>query len=273
MPIKVQNQQIEQFVFSGGECHVNIDNIELTSPINVEAKLLNSDDLMSLLLTVDAVRRSAPKSTLNIAIPYFPYARQDRVCNPGEAFSLEVACKLINDLEADQVTVLDPHSAVTTDRLNNVVEVTQAEIIEKSQLATFIKSKQLLLVAPDQGAKLKTEQLAEALNSEAVYCTKKRDPKTRAIVETKLPKGVESRDLILIDDICDGGRTFIELAKACKEAGCGDLYLYVTHGIFSRGLESHRPHIKGVFCQHTFLPKEQIDSEFLTVLEEVQNEN
>ena len=75
-------------------------------------------------------------------------------------------------------------------------------------------------------------------------------------------------DLIIVDDICDGGTTFIKLAQRIDEKIYGRyrLDLYVTHGIFSRGLDVLRPYFNHVYCLHTFLENDQIDTDFLTVL-------
>jgi ribose-phosphate pyrophosphokinase len=75
---------------------------------------------------------------------------------------------------------------------------------------------------------------------------------------------------LILDDICDGGRTFSELAKQLQVQHAGDIYLYVTHGIFSQGLAALKPHFKHVYCYHTMLPTDAIDSSFLTVLGDAQ---
>jgi len=100
------------------------------------------------------------------------------------------------------------------------------------------------------------------------YCTKERDSATHAITKTVISADVRGKNLIIIDDICDGGRTFIQLGQALKEAGAKDVYLYVTHGIFMAGLEILKPAIDKVFCLHTYLKPEQRDPSFLTVMED-----
>jgi ribose-phosphate pyrophosphokinase len=266
MTIKVNNKVINCFNFSGGECHVSIADIAIDGTVNISADLYNSDDVMRLIMTVDAIRQIIADANIHLKIPYFPYARQDRVCNFGEAFAAQVMTKLINSLKCASVTVYDPHSQVIEELLDNCIVITQAQIVENSQLGATIKARNLTLLSPDAGASRKTQQLSEKLKTDAIYCTKVRDPKTGQIMTTQIPKGVSGQDFIIIDDICDGGRTFIELAKTLQSAGANKLYLYVTHGIFSKGLEVLKPYFSHVFCYHCFLQSEVIDTEFLTII-------
>lgn len=267
MPIKVNKKYIKHFNFSGGECHVSIADIAIDEETEVVARLYSSDDVICLIMTVDAIRHKSPDTEINLVIPYFPYARQDRVCNEGEAFSVSVMAGLINALQCKSVTVYDPHSQITVDLLNNCHVVSQADLLENSIVATGIKSKGLSVVSPDAGAKAKTKEIADRLKVEAIYCTKTRDTATGIITGTHIPDGVSGRDFIIVDDICDGGRTFIELAKALKEGGANSLYLYVTHGIFSKGLSVLKERFVHVYCHHCFLQSDDIDQQFLTVIE------
>lgn len=252
MSISVNKQPIEAFNFSGGECHISLGCMDITQETLVTAQLLNSDDIMRLLMTIDAIRQIAPDTLITLRIPYFPYARQDRVCNPGEAFSLSVMARLINQLECFEVQVFDPHSPRVQECLVRCIIVSQAEIIQNSKLTDFIQNNNMVLVAPDAGAAHKTQQLATALQVSALYATKERDTRSGEILKSAVTGVIPGQSYLIVDDICDGGRTFIELAKTLKAAGAGDLYLYVTHGIFARGLDCFKPFFKGVFCYHSF---------------------
>jgi ribose-phosphate pyrophosphokinase len=265
MTITINNKEIKTFNFSGGECYVSIENIDIGDTTKINAYLYNSDDIMRLIMTVDAVRQVDPTSKIDLTLPYFPYARQDRVCNAGEAFSAYVMADLINGLNCHSVSVIDPHSPVIEQHLNNCRIITQAEIIQ-GVVSDFITKKSLTLVSPDKGAANKTQAASELLGiPEVIYCSKVRDTKTGHITHSEVHGNAMGKDLIILDDICDGGRTFTELAKTLKEHGAGELYLYVTHGIFSKGLDVLKEHFTHVFCVHTFLTTEQIDKDFLTV--------
>jgi len=264
----VNNAPIEAFTFNGGECHVSIAGIPISESTRITAYLYSAADIMQLMMVVDAIRRENTETTIDLTIPYFPYGRQDRICNQGEAFSLSVMAKMINSLECNSVTVYDPHSPVTTDLLNNVIVISQAEILASSSLMVDIQEKQLTLVSPDAGAENKTREVAKASGLDVIFCTKTRDATNGRITATNIPEGVAGKPFIIIDDICDGGRTFTELAKALKNAGAGELYLYVTHGIFSKGLDVLKENFQHVFCYHTFLDKDAVEDDFLTILED-----
>ncbi len=264
MTITVNKQLVKAFNFSGGECHVTVENIEIGDVTNIEAYLYNSDDIIRLLMVVDAVRQENAETNIDLIIPYFPYARQDRVCNRGEAFSAKVMADLINGLNCRSVMVFDPHSDVIVQALQNCQVITQVDLI-KGAVHGLVQSHKLTLISPDKGAARKTQAVADHYGFDVISCSKVRDTKTGHITHSEVHGDVAGKDLIILDDICDGGRTFTELAKTLKDHGAGKLYLYVTHGIFSKGLEVLKKHFTHVFCVHTFLTSDQIDTDFLTV--------
>ncbi len=275
MTIFINNKQLDTLKFYGGECHVKIDVNDIGSITEIYAGLNNSDDIMFLLLAVDAVRRVKVSTLIHLTIPYFPYARQDRVCNEGESLSVKVMADIINNLNCAKVIVYDPHSDVTSALINNCHIVSQADIIASTSISQVILNKELALVSPDAGAEKKTRLVAKRLASTEknldVFCSSKiRNTLTGEIVSTEVHGNVRGKNLLIIDDICDGGRTFIELAKALKECGASDIYLYVTHGIFSKGLDELASHFKHIYCYHTMLVPSEINSSNLTIL---QNKN
>lgn len=271
MTIFVDNNAVERFNFSAGECQVKLASFEIGDDTEIIANLGNSDDIMSLLLTVDAVRRINSKTAVKLFIPYFPYARQDRVSNEGEALSVAVMAKLINSLNCQTVTIHDPHSDVTPALLNNCKVINLADIIAQSSLINLIHEKSLTLLSPDAGAEKKVRSVAKKISSpnkpmDVLCASKTRDTRTGDITATKIHGDVKGKDIIILDDICDGGRTFIELSKVLKKMNSGDIYLYVTHGIFSKGLEVLEECFEHIYCYHTMLEAKQIKNSFLTIL-------
>lgn len=271
MTILVNNHAVERFNFSGGECHVKLASFDIGDKTEILANLNSSDEIMSLLLTVDAIRRINSKTAINLSIPYFPYARQDRVCNEGEALSVAVMANLINSLHCETVTIHDPHSDVTPALLNNCKILSLADIIAKSSLLNVIYEKSLSLLSPDAGAEKKVRAVAKKISlpnkSLDVLCASKtRDTRTGDITSTEIHGDVMGKNIIILDDICDGGRTFIELSKVLKSMNSGDIYLYVTHGIFSKGLGVLEDNFEHIYCYHTLLQPNQINSSFLTIL-------
>jgi ribose-phosphate pyrophosphokinase len=273
MAIWLNEKKVETFLFSGGECHVKIVPSDIQTTTTIVSSPNNSDDIMCLLLTVDAVRRVNPQTNIHLTIPYFPYARQDRVCNEGEALSVKVMAGLINGLNCSKVTIVDPHSDVTTALLNNVVTISLADIVAQSVVAKIIQEKNLTLLSPDAGAEKRVRNTSKRLsllgiNTDVLCASKSRDTQTGQITATYLPEDIRGKNFIILDDICDGGSTFIKLAELLREQDAGCLYLYVTHGIFSKGLNALKSQFEHVYCYHTMLDESQLDQNFLTVVGE-----
>lgn len=231
--------EIEHFTFNGGEEHTELPEVfgELSS-VTLYSYIRNSSDLMRTLLTVDAMKRTYESSSYNLVMPYVPYARQDRVCNSGEAFSLKVFTQILNSFNLDKVFICDPHSDVTTALIENVVVTTQAEIFEDycnyTKLWNFISG--CTIVSPDAGSNKKIASVCKvAEKSSFIRADKIRDIRTGKILETVVFADKLSGMYLIVDDICDGGATFTALAQELKKKGAHKVALYVTHGIFSKG--------------------------------------
>lgn len=270
MTIFLNNQLVESFNFPAGECYVKVNSSIITDSTNILAYLYNSDSIMRLLLTIDAVRRVNFNTNIKLTIPYFPYARQDRVCNEGESHSVRVMADLINSMNCNEVVIYDPHSDVTPALLNNCKVISLAEIISESIVGKYILSNNLTLISPDAGAEKKVTKLVNMLSRDdvgvdVIYASKIRNTLTGDITLSEIHADVNCKNLMIVDDICDGGKTFLELHKILKNKGAGDIYLYVTHGIFSKGLEQLKQVFKHIYCYHTVLGEQEIDKNFLTI--------
>jgi len=228
--ILVNGKEIESFTFPGGEVQIRA----FGKDVKVTAFLRNSDDIMKLLLLGNAVTIS------ELTIPYMPYARQDRVCAPGEAFSISVMADLINGLGADKVICWDVHSKVTEELIHNLENIEQSRFIEWDlDLSRIMRDKDYSICCPDAGAIDKIHKLQKVFDIDPVriiYGNKVRDILGN-ITETNITGLTSKKKVLIVDDICDGGRTFIELAKALKTWGAESVNLYVTHGIFSKGFD------------------------------------
>lgn len=236
---------VDVFTFSGGEEQVKIDSTlaELSGrddTVVIEYEIRSSSDFMRLAMIKDAVERMVKFGTeIILVMLYTPYARQDRVCEPGEALSLKRFGKMLNALEFDRVIVADPHSDVTAAVIDNLEVIPQEDIV-KAMLQWYVSKGEFAIVSPDAGALKKIHKVSKALGGVDVFCAEKiRDTKTGDILSTKIDvEDFKGQNLLIVDDICDGGRTFVELAKVLKARGAGRIDLYVTHGIFSRGLDN-----------------------------------
>ena len=264
----------------------------------IDSYLYNSDDIMELFLILDALKdysEGIKYTHIYLQLFYLPYARQDRVCNEGECFSLKTFIKLLGSIIGDgfslgkvgtDLTVVDVHSHVTLELLEKYVrkdnisitinEITRAQILKNFMLPTMEEGCLFPIVSPDKGAvrinkecrKLGLKTTKDLLMGKYHYFfEKKRNSETGEIegMEMINPSiSLNGLSVIILDDICDGGRTFIECAKILKEKGAAHIYLYVTHGIFSKGLDVLRPYFAHVFCYHVW-PNVKLDDDYLTV--------
>lgn len=203
------------------------------------------NSLFNIAQLVDILRKMNPRIRINLFMPYLPYARQDRNMVSRDSFGMRVFANMLNSLMLDGVMVFDAHSDVGPALINNCINIPQDKIAEYILPGGYDG-----LVVPDAGAYKKTSALSKTLQIPLVHMGKVRDVNTGAITETVLLSDsvmVAGKRLVLVDDICDGGRTFIEAARVLKAAGAGDLTLCVTHGIFANGLGGI--HHKDVFSQ------------------------
>lgn len=243
--------------FPGGEVHVRInDEAFKRTPtlIRITAHLRSVTDQMALFMLTDALRRAC-KAPIHLDMSYVPYARQDRVCNSGEALAAKVFCQMINAQGYESVTIFDPHSDVVPALLDRVVVKDAAEAIDHV-LGRPEFSNGAIFIAPDAGAQKRVMKLAKTFGVEHVACAEKvRDTKTGEILGVDLdfdfPAG---KPALVIDDICDGGATFIALSEhiTTKCAPDGPLFLYVSHGIFSKGVDRVAKRYDRVFAGYNW---------------------
>jgi ribose-phosphate pyrophosphokinase len=234
----------EKFNFPCGETHIKLINYPGEYPL-IRWEYESDSEIMEYLLIVDILRRR--NLDFHLFLPYVPFSRQDRVTSFQEPFSLKVFCDLINNSGPKSVTIEDPHSYVTSALLNNVNIVPQESIFRLHLRGR----KNFWLVSPDAGALKKTYKLSSYADVNPIgiiECSKNRDIHTGKITSTNVnfrdiygwpdPGIVKDHDFILVDDICDGGRTFIEISKQLKFwFPENKIILMVTHGFFTKGLE------------------------------------
>ena len=234
-PFTAQPEIIFQnFTFSGGEPHIKINpDFDTTQKVTLTHRLNSFNDLGLLCITVDALRRMDVKN-IDLFIPYFPAARQDRVMIKGEPLSVKVYADIINGMQFDKVFVFDAHSEVTPALVNNCEVIPNHTFIE-----TVVKAigNEVKLISPDGGALKKIYKVSEFLGGvEVVECSKSRDVKTGRLSGFKVYNDdLQGADCLIVDDICDGGGTFVGLAEELKNKNAGKLYLAVSHGIFNKG--------------------------------------
>lgn len=222
---------VRTFLFPDGQPHIQLSPSILDGDtVDVEVSLLTSNDLLYLLeissaLTVRRVKKR------NLTIPYLLGARSDRVTQEGSSFDLKIIAELINSCDFQNVFLFDVHSDVATLLIKNSVN------LDNRLLVTTYNVPNSVLICPDSGAAKKIDKyISWNTNfSDVVYCVKTRDQNTGNIrLKVLEAEKCTNRNCVIIDDICDGGATFIAIARSIKSAF---LTLIVTHGIFSKGFD------------------------------------
>lgn len=225
----------ESFTFSGGEPHIKIlSDVTSVKEVTITTRVQSFNDFGLLLLAIDALKRFYVER-INVFIPYFPAARQDRVMVKGEPLSVKVYAELLNNLNLNKVTVFDAHSEVTSAVLNNCEVITNHSFVKQVIKAI---GEDVVLISPDGGALKKIYKVSEYLGGiPVIECSKKRNIKNGKLEGFKVYEDdLKGKTGVIVDDICDGGGTFLGLADALKEKNVGDLHLVVSHGIFNKGL-------------------------------------
>ena len=250
----------EAFTFNGGEPHIKIkENFEnlsgdllsntKTDEVLITTRIRSFNDLGFLLVATDALKRMGV-TKISLLLPYFPAARQDRVMVKGEGLTVKIYADIINAAHYESVIILDPHSEVTPALLQRVQVINNHPFVQKA----IAKERDYLLISPDGGALKKVYKLAQYLNGQPVIeCSKMRDVKTGQLSGFKVfAEDLQGKTCVLVDDICDGGGTFLGLAKALKAKNAGKLILVVTHGIFSKGLAELATVFSDIYCTDSF---------------------
>lgn len=227
--ININNSEGVRFLlFPDNQPHVNIEGIEKGDEVKVVCSLVNSLALMHLLQAANALDHLSAKKRL-LVVPYLMAARYDRLMMAGDSFDLEVIAGLINSCDFEKVLLWDVHSEVATGLIKNSVNVKNRQMVESYRL------QEAVLICPDAGAAKKVTEYFEWNRNlkEIVYCNKKRELSTGQItLEVIDPQKCLGKNCVIIDDICDGGGTFLAIADQIKPK---HLTLIVTHGIFSKG--------------------------------------
>ncbi|MCL9673385.1 MULTISPECIES: ribose-phosphate diphosphokinase [Enterobacteriaceae] len=205
------------------------------------AAMRDMNDFMLLAQLTDAVRHVTDIAVSHLELAWLPWARQDRHMVSGDSFALKVFANQLNVLNFDKVFLLDPHSDAAAAAINNSVVIAQEECLMKSEtLRQAIRAGKLMLVAPDAGALKKIHNVAKASGArDYAILTKERDVTTGNLTGFALVSGdVAGKDVLIVDDLCDAGGTFIGSAQVLRDAGARSVSLYVTHGVFSKGVEN-----------------------------------
>ena len=251
--------------FPDGQQQISLEHngfLPTNEEIFIISRLNNFLDLEQIICANQSLKETG-YTNISLLVPYFLGSRSDRKFTKWSNNYLKtVICPIINSQYFNQVQVLDPHSDVLEACLNNYVKKSNFDLVKFA--LTKIDNKdnaqdRIILISPDGGALKKIYDVAEVFSiTNIVTAMKHRDIKTGKITHTEVPISEETRyyedcKFVIVDDICDGGRTFVELAKAIKAiVPVAKIYLIVTHGIFSQGLSPLVDHFEAIFCTNSY---------------------
>ena len=229
------------FTFPDGQPHFKLETYEREfDTVTIEVALRSGSDLLLTVLASDTLRQHGYQSVL-LDVRYLLGARMDRAISVMEPFTLQSVARIINSCGFSTVRILDVHSEVAIRLIRNSENVLPRRIVQQ----VHCTCENALPVAPDKGAVTRLEEYFV----EYVRAEKTRDLKTGKLSGFTIvdPSFIKNSPVLIIDDICDGGGTFVGLAKELRKAGATKVYLFVTHGVFSKGPDC----LEGIDCIYT----------------------
>jgi ribose-phosphate pyrophosphokinase len=268
---------LKKIDFSDGTCLIDLTlhNTILDDELTIKWDVVNANQEIIELVHIVEVLKSKYKigmKNISLRVPYLPYARADRRFHKNQSYGLKIFAGFMQDF--NQIFTEDVHSEKSGAWLDNLHEIPTLEQARfprkafkgvpynKTTLRYLIDYDDFMVCAPDQGAWNRCKDFAEEINYAEYgfeffdesyhkiplnqknisisFCEKKRCTETGAITETQLDENVNYKDktILIVDDICDDGATFVQLAYKLKEQGAESVSLFATHMIASKGLQA-----------------------------------
>lgn len=229
--ITVNDRVVNVNSFPDGTMLLKFDN-RMEPAYEIVWRYDNDTEFLTLIYLVKHLR-SKCDAYIDLVMPYIPNARMDRVKNPEDVFTLKYFAELLNGLNLNSVTVLDPHSDVSAALINNLRIDSPKNYIEEAlfrmKKTEGVDTDHIFVFYPDNGS---ARRYADVVNRYYAYGVKKRDWETGKIIGLDIIDNgfdLTGKDILIVDDICSKGGTFYHSAKKLKELGARDIYLYVSH--------------------------------------------
>lgn len=257
--LKVGLTPVDTHKFSDGEIYVRIlesvrgSDIYIIQPTSPDANL----NLMELLITIDALKRSSP-DRITAVIPYFGYSRQDRKVKAREPITAKLVAKMIESAGADRVMTFELH----VDQVQGFFDIPSDNLDLRPVFAENLlnkKLKDIVIVAPDVGGAKRARTLAEIIHVPIAIIDKRRDERGVVKVEHVIGE-VKDKTCVLVDDIIDTAGTITEAADMLKKEGAKEVYVVATHAVLSGSAveKLQSSEIKKIIITNTIeLPKEK----------------
>ena len=231
LKLKLINTNIKRF--ADGEIFIEInENIRGNSVFVIQSTSNPANDnLMELLLVIDALKRSSAKN-ITAVIPYYGYARQDRKVAPRTSISAKVVANLLTNAGASRVVTVDLHAGQIQGFFDMPVDNLFTTPLFAKYIKRKFKNKKLICVSPDVGGVQRTRGLATKIKADLAIIDKRR-PKPGQSQVMNIIGDVKGKTCIIVDDIIDSGGTIINAVSALKKAGAIDVYVFITHAVLS----------------------------------------
>ena len=232
----------------------------LDQPVTVRSRMNSFKDI-ELIICANKALRNLGYNEIHLSVPYFLGARSDRKFTMGgNNYLKDVVCPVINLQKFATVTTMDPHSDVVEACTDNFRKINNVELVKWALTDidnTFTAHDKVVIVSPDSGAVKKGYHVAKRVGytREIITAAKVRNVTTGQILYTSVPMEHEyalDSKFVMIDDICDTGRTFTEVVKVIKQKyPDAKQYLIVTHGVFSTGFDELAKHFDYIYTTNS----------------------
>jgi ribose-phosphate pyrophosphokinase len=259
--------QISKFPDGQQDITILMESGEVTSPILIKSRFSDFKDLELIICATKALRNLGVKE-IHLYVPYILGLRSDRLfVEGGTSYLRDIVAPILNNLNYESVTCIDPHSDVAAACINNLKTISNTTLVKfalfnsPNPICKDNDLNNIILVSPDGGALKKIYKVAKDImfQGEVLNGSKHRDLNGN-LSETRIhiPESCFEKEFVIIDDICDGGGTFINLAKVIYSQIPKELqpttkiHLIVTHGIFSKGFETLYENIETIHCTNSY---------------------
>lgn len=246
---KLLSELITKTQYPSGETHLQVheDMVKSWSGGTVIADLVRDfNGLMDCMVADRVFTRNG--TVVDWVIPFMPFARDDRRNHAGDGSELELALEIAERLGA---TCIDPHSDVA----GQMMHFTQAQVVNDFSMHGLFPIDAIIAI-PDAGAAKKAYTWLEGRPQQVVQCLKKRDTATGKLSGFEvLADTLCGQPVVIVDDICDAGGTFLGLAEQLKAKGAGPLSLAVTHGLFTKGTDVLRGAFDKIYTLDIYVPQ------------------
>ena len=231
LKLKLVNTNIKRF--SDGEIYIEInENIRGNSVFVIQSTSNPANDnLMELLLVIDALKRSSAKN-ITAVIPYYGCARQDRKVAPRTSISAKVVANLLTNAGASRVVTVDLHAGQIQGFFDMPVDNLFTTPLFAKYIKRKFKNKNLICVSPDVGGVQRTRGLATRIKADLAIIDKRRPAPGKSQV-MNIIGNVKGKTCIIVDDIIDSGGTIVNAVEALKKSGAIDVYVFITHAVLS----------------------------------------